>query len=33
MKKYRVTLLPEKRTDLLVLVSSGKYRYTKLKRA
>ena len=33
MKKYRVTLLPEERTDLLALVSSGKYRYTKLKRA
>ena len=33
MKKYKVTLTSKEQTDLAKLVSSGKYKNTKLKRA
>jgi len=33
MKKYRVTLTPEERSELKTLIASGKFKHTKQKRA
>ena len=33
MKKYRVTLSPEERSELNLLIISGKYKHTRQKRA